>query len=370
MKVLGILTDWRHNEYRIKNDAYGAVSYYRIVKPLESVGQTWVGKKWDAKRGDKNNEEWYKELVQDWDIIITKHVDNPQAGAALGFMCQHFGKKLVVDLDDNLFEVKPDQPAWEQGYRPGGKARAYAGAFISQAAALIVSTEPLKEYYEKYLKEVFGLEKPIFVFPNYNDVADFRHIPEEKHKDKIVIGWQGSTTHTKDLKMVVPALGNILNKYPNVHLEFLGGIPEKDVAYLFKDLEDNVYDRISIIGGHPAWDKYPELLASMKWDIGIAPLVNDEFNRGKSHIKWMEYAMYQIPCVASKVYPYSTNIKPKTGFLATNTKDWTYKLEKLIKNPGLRKDVGWKAYDYIEKNLQYKDHADEYQEILNKIYAI
>lgn len=378
MKVLGILIDWQQNEYRKKHGAWGAVSYYRLVKPLESIGQKWIGKEIKKMSEGKNNEQHYSELVQPYDIIVTKHVDSAQAAASLAFMCKHFGKKLVVDLDDNLFEVRENQPAWGHGYRPGGQARAITAAFICEADALIVSTEPLKEYYTWYLKEVHKIEdKPIFVSPNYCDVKDFEFTPKDRDPNKVVIGWQGSTTHQDDLKIVIPALVKLMKKYKNVHVEFLGGIRPEDAAVLFENYPDKLLKRTKVTGGHPAWDKYPQLLASMPWDIGIAPIVDDDFNKGKSHIKWMEYSMYKIPTVASRVYPYYKDIGKlktiqdgKTGYLAKSTAEWFRKLEELVLSEEKRKEIGSNAYNYIKENWQYSQNKNKIEEIYKQIYDL
>lgn len=99
----------------------------------------------------------------------------------------------------------------------------------------------------------------------------------------------------------------------------------------------------------------------MPWDIGIAPLTNSKFNQSKSHIKWMEYSMYEIPTVASKVYPYSKDIlgiktieDGVTGILCENG-EWEKKLSMLIEDEELRRKIGKQAKEYVAKNWQYDD---------------
>ena len=224
---------------------------------------------------------------------------------------------------------------------------------------------------------MYKQDKPIFVSPNYNDINDFHFKPADKHEDKIMIGWQGSTTHFDDLKIAMPAIIKIMKKYKNVWVEFLGGIRNDQAAELFKGFPSKLFKRVKVTGGHPAWDRYPELMSTMKWDIGIAPIIDDEFNRGKSHIKWMEYSMYKIPTVASRVYPYYKDIGElktiedgKTGYLAKGTKEWYAKLEELVLSKDKRQEIGENAYNYIKENWQYSQNKDKIQEIYDKIYAI
>jgi len=125
----------------------------------------------------------------------------------------------------------------------------------------------------------------------------------------------------------------------------------------------------------PTFLEYPEHLAHQKWDIGIAPLVDTAFTRCKSHIKWLEYSMYQIPTIASRVYPYfmelegrKTIVDGETGLLCRNAKEWEEKLERLILDEDLRKKLGKQAYQYIKKEWQYKDF--DVDAVFEKILAL
>jgi len=154
----------------------------------------------------------------------------------------------------------------------------------------------------------------------------------------------------------------------------MGGIELYMIKELFDQFTDEMFNRVKVIGGTPSWKKYPRALSRRKWDIGICPLINDEFNRNKSHIKWMEYATFKIPAVASKVYPYYKKIQGvktitdgKTGFLASNTNQWVKKLDKLIKSEELRDKIGQNAYDHIQKEWRIQDHIYKWEKVFDKI---
>lgn len=370
------MTDWSSNEYRTKNNLYGGVGYYRIVKPYQELAKKYKDvvvdiynkELSDLARG-KSPELFWEEFVTKYDIIITKAIDNGKAAAALKFFCDRLGKKLVIDLDDNYFEVMPDQPAYKY-YYPGSEKRCLFSAYLSVADAVITSTEPLTKYYKNYIKKVFNQDTPVYTFSNYNDIKDW-NFKSSKNKNKIVIGWAGSTTHDNDLELVMPTINRLMNEYPNLYLELMGGItPETAPKVLQYFIEGENHKRVNIKGGTQAWDGYPELMSKQKWDIGIAPLLNTEFNRGKSHIKWLEYAMYKIPCVASKTYPYAENIKDGTGLLAIDGLDFYKKLKELINNEELRKQIGNNAYNYVKDNLQWEDNIDELYKIIKEIYGL
>jgi glycosyltransferase involved in cell wall biosynthesis len=281
-------------------------------------------------------------------------------------------KKIILDMDDNLFEVKPDQPAWEF-YKPGTEKRAFVSAFISLVDAIFVSTQPLKDYYEKYLKTVHNMEIPIYVLPNYCDEKDWQFTPTKKDENKVIIGWVGSTTHFNDLREAIPAVARVMKEHPNVHFMLTGGVSHEKAGELFNDVDDELLDRVFVGSGTESWEGFPEMMSKQQIDIGIAPLTNDEFNRGKSHIKWMEYAMYDIPTVASRVYPYQMDIldqntirQGETGYLC-DKKEWYKTLKKLVENKELREKIGKQAHEYVLSNLQYKDHYHLWQKALSEV---
>lgn len=380
MDILYINTDWSTNEYRAKNNKYGGVGYYRVHKPAEHLrelghdvdiyGADFVEKKEALETDDQL--EAYKELLSGYDVIITKTVDNPIAGQLLVRSCRELDIPYIVDLDDNPFEVREDQPAFEDGYKPGQAKRGVVGALLSFASGVFTSTKPLKDYIKNQLRGAYDQNKLVYVLPNCNDIDDWADLESNKPEDKTVIGWHGSVTHDTDLAMVSSALNRVLTEYDDVEIEFVGGLTMDTVKH-FDNWTQAARDSMSGTGGTEAWDKFPQLLMSRKWDIGIAPLVDDEFNRGKSHIKWMEYAMKEVPCIASAVYPYSTAVRGtdvirdrETGMLVGED-DWEDALRDLIENESFREKLGAKANDYILQNWQYEHHIDKWERAIEEV---
>lgn len=359
-------TDWSTNDERRVNNRYGGVTYYRLIKPLvENINDKFEfeyhGSDIQKESQNKTPVEFWENFVSRFDVFIVKHIDNEEACSNLLFMVRHQGKKIILDLDDNLFEIKKDQPAYEI-YGPGKPKRAVVTALISMVDALWVSTQPLADYYKKIIREMFNIELNVYVLPNYNDLNDFNFPKTKKDDKKIIIGWAGSTTHFNDLRVAIPAIKKLLKEFPTLQFELVGGVSHEKAPELFYDIDEKLLERIFCGSGTEAWKGYPEMLSKLKWDIGIAPLTDDEFNRGKSHIKWIEYAAYKIPTVASKVYPYyapilgqNTIVDGKTGFLCEDN-EWYLKLKRLILDKKLREEIGQNAYNDVKENLQYKNH--------------
>lgn len=295
---------------------------------------------------NKNGHECYisdktinDEEIMHADIIVTHNIVYKEGLSSIMAGCEisHHRKKFIVDVDDALF-VNPDNPhkkSWEVL-----DASFVISQTIKNADIVTCSTENLR-------KKLLGLNKNVVVLPNYYDPDWFnvKNIPNKS--EYLRIGWSGSISHLRDIKMVVPVIDKIMTEYPLTKFIICGEPRFKDLL-LHKDRIE-IYPSVPII-------QYPKRLASMSLDIGIAPLLDDEFNSYKSIIKAMELSLLKIPSVVSntiyKDFPYILK--------AGNDKDWYSNLKKLIEDKALRDDIGNKSYEYTVKNYNIKDNIDKW----------
>lgn len=373
MKILASFSDWNYNEERKKQNTYGGIGYYRIIKPAGQIKKhevRIVGKE-IMYFGDTLEQQW-DNVFKEYDIFWTSYFCDDKAAAGIFYHAQKHKKKVVVDVDDNYLDVPESNLLFDQ-FKSGKRDRAMLSTILSFADALTVSTEPLKERLAQHIKYVHGITKPIFVIPNFNDISDWNFIPKLKSSDKIIIGYSGSNSHQDDLQMCMPAIANLMKKYKNLWFELIGSVSKDKIKEYFgrAGFDDDSLKRINLLPATATFKEYPQYLAEQGWDIGIAPLVDTSFTRAKSHIKWMEYSMYKIPVVASRVYPYFMNLQGrkiiidnKTGLLARNN-EWEAKLEKLILDKDLRKTLGENAYIQVKDTWQYKD--SNISEVFDKI---
>lgn len=377
MRILRLHHDWNKTKERKATNGYGGCGYYRIVKPSEQmVGEHEVdvwGKEFDDRHKElgKNTEMFYNSIFSEYDVVWTHYINNPVMFAWMYAAKEKWGTKLVIDIDDNFLDLDEGNPANEQMGR-GKKDRSILATILSFADAITVSTFPLKKRLQEHIKEVHGIDSKIFVLPNYNDINDWNHDKVE-NKDGVVIGYMGSVSHADDLNMVLPSIKKVMEKYPNVGFQLMGQLTVKDAKRVFKDWPQSIRKRMFMIQPTGNQTDFPLHLANQPWDIGIAPLVDTPFNRSKSHIKWMEYSMYKIPTVASRVYPYYKDVLGKetikdgeTGLLVYDH-EWVDKLSLLIENKELREKIGKNAYEFVKKEWQYKDNKEYILSVVKKI---
>ena len=145
----------------------------------------------------------------------------------------------------------------------------------------------------------------------------------------------------------------ILKKYPNVRfvLYYGGEIPRK------------FHMRWVILKDFRYWTsikEYPQRLKSMKFDIGLAPLRDRQFNRCKSNLKYLEYSALRIPTVASYVEPY----KDTRSLFARSESEWIAQIEKLIKFDELRFQLGEASYNHVREEFNIEKIGKKYNKMI------
>jgi glycosyltransferase involved in cell wall biosynthesis len=142
----------------------------------------------------------------------------------------------------------------------------------------------------------------------------------------IIIGWTGSHSTIKYLSGIVPVLQRLQKKYDG--LVFLVIADQKP------DLQLNKFEFI-------LWQKETEVQDLLQLDIGVMPLPDDVWTRGKCGFKALQYMATGIPCVVSAVGVNADLVDHgRTGFLATTEDDWINFLERLINDEAARIKMG------------------------------
>lgn len=361
-KILFYRSDWTANVTRQTEDAYGGVGYYRIVKVAEEARKAGhevdiVGAKFTLK--GETLEQRYTRIFSQYDVLWTCYSSHSDDASAMFYFRDKFKKKVILDLDDNYLDILDTHPLYDR-LKASKKDRAFIGTILSFADALTISTEPLKQRMHEHFKTVYGIDKKMYIIPNFNEINDWKYTPVEKKGDKIIIGYSGSNSHQNDLKMIMPHLAKVMDKYKNVYFESIGAISQKEIG-MFDMFSKDALDRCDLVPATATFNEYPKHLANQPWDITLAPLEDNAFTRCKSHIKWMEYAMFKMPTIASRVYPYYVDLMGRKivehGYsgLLVKPSEWTDAIESLILDKEKRIRLGENAYKSVSENWQYEN---------------
>lgn len=297
--------------------------------------------------------EYFNMAVSGADVIVYgltvdgKEVATFQAGQAA------YGYKLIIDTDDLVTDVPIYNQASSSYHNATGLVR-IAEAQYRSCDAVTVSTEPLKGETDKYNSNVVWM--PNVVSPETLAGIKFR-VKEERHRGDIRIHWGGGGGHWDDLLIVQDALLRVATERQNVKLVFGNFVPGWAM-----DLPPS---QVFLIPMQP-FSFYWKVLAWTCVDIGLAPLVDNRFNRSKSHVKYLDYGVTHTASVYSNVESYKTVKDGETGLLA-KPDQWYEKIMALVDDGELRENMGKLAHEHVMDEWHMDRWAGRYEQFLNEI---
>jgi glycosyltransferase involved in cell wall biosynthesis len=186
----------------------------------------------------------------------------------------------------------------------------------------------------------------ILIVPTTIDTDEYKQTPF-RDAEQLCIGWSGSITTIRHFEVVIPVLHRLKNKYGN-----------KLVFKVIGDANFSVQE-LGIQGIR--WSKQDELDELSKIDIGIMPLPDDEWSKGKCGLKGLQYMALGIATVMSPVGVNTEIIQNGTnGFLATTDDEWFGVLCQLIDDADLRKRMGEAARKTVVEKYSVESQKKVY----------
>lgn len=251
--------------------------------------------------------------------------------------------RLIFDFDDSI---------WLQQVSEGNKKLAFlknAGKtkeIIRAAHLVIAGNEYLASYARNYNPRVI-------IIPSTIDTDKYT-TKEIVAKENIVIGWSGSFSTIAHFESAVEALQVLKNKYGS-RLSF---IVIGDPTY---------YNEPLSIKGVP-WNAATEVEDLHRFDIGIMPLPDDEWTRGKCGMKGLQFMAAGIPTVMSPVGVNKEIIQDlENGFLAVTAEEWVEKLSLLIESAELRKKFSINGRKTVEEKYSVNANQGKYLEAMRRV---
>jgi len=232
------------------------------------------------------------------------------------------GKVIIYEIDDLLINV----PDWHPQKAMFNWGTPYIKRHLTMADHVTVSTERLKS-------NLMGYNPYITVIPNTVDPRLWRDPRRQyHHTGPVVIGYTGTVTHMGDIRTIVPAIEEILNRYGDrVVFKFWGMCPNELLG------KPGVIFQREYTADYP---QYAANLSNCDFDVVLIPLADCEFNQCKSPIKWLEYGIAGIPGIYQNLTPYRGVIRHReNGLLADDVASWVDAMSSLIDDANLRQSI-------------------------------
>lgn len=273
------------------------------------------------------------------------------------------GWRTVAEVDDNYLG-NPKLNPFMRFNRFGPVERLQHLKACASMGHLIVSTGELRDIYWKAMKNEFGrrLIPPMTVIGNHLFAEDW---PERVERDgPLRVGWMGSPSHVWDVDLAWPAMLHAHNE----------GCETLVIGFNPGDPDDFPVTNRRALNKTKQWQK--AITRNVRWvkmdgtsrltlplDIGLCPLLHNEFTVGKSDVKAVEYTVAGAAVVASATPVYTRNwVHGETALLATSPQQMLDHVDLLIRKPSLRERLVANAQQYVREERDIRKHADEWRE--------
>lgn len=245
-------------------------------------------------------------------------------------------KKIIYDFDDAIWLTDLTQESFVTfGFRWRSK--------VSSICRWSYKISCGNNYLAAYAKQ---FNPNILIVPTTIDTID-THLPartkSDSKKKNITIGWTGSHSTLKYLEALAPVLKSVEEKFPDVR--FLV-IADKLPNISLKNLD------------FKPWKKETEISDLLAIDIGISPLPDDGWTRGKCGFKVLQYMSLEIPALVSPVAVNKQIIEHGIeGYWCSNHADWLTYLEELIRNADQRLEMGKRGREKVIRHYSVSSNA-------------
>jgi glycosyltransferase involved in cell wall biosynthesis len=252
--------------------------------------------------------------------------------------------KLVFDFDDSLWllDTSNANKIWQWM-----KSSKKTGEIIACAHLVFAGNQFLSDYAKQFNSNVR-------IIPTTIDTSLFKRKKIYTDHSTVCIGWSGSHTTIKHFESGIPFLKKIKEKYGHrVQFKVMG-----DADYVNEELG---------ITGIP-WSSATEVDVLSSFDIGIMPLPDDQWVKGKCGLKGLSYMALEVPTIMSAVGVNTEIIRDgENGFLASSDEEWVEKLSRLIESFELRKKMGVLARQTVERNYSHESQKNNYLRYFNEL---
>ena len=295
-------------------NTHDAVSWYRVAGPLQKL--KYLDPSIEVEH--TKDVDWHH--LMDADIVFISNPYQPSHAMAM-YAAHELGIPVWVDYDDDVLNIPVDHPRYKAFSDFAIKETIWH--CMEKAQVVTVPTPALAETVKNYTNHVFVIEN---AFNDYNQI-----LPAHANNTDI-IAWRGGVTHWEDLDTLADEIKLLGTRHPEWSWEFIGR--RIDVKHIIKGMTNaNVHD----------WTQndlmplltYFQKLKKIAPAVFIHPLIDNQFNRAKSNIAFIEGTLAGAMCLM----PELPELLLTGAQLYQSGKDFTSTLEAAMKNDEYREKV-------------------------------
>jgi len=312
-----------------------------LVGALEGAG--WQVRCEQFPGGRYGLRTWERRELLRWADVAVLHQIKLSALEARLFaaLCRH----RVFDVDDAIYVRKPrrlGEPADDSIWR-----RRKFAATCRWVDVVAAGNDVLAGVARGYARKVT-------IMPTSIDASSYRAGTAGSEVPTTIV-WIGSPENLVYLEMIRPALARLSQRLPKLRLRV--------ICSSFPDWPEVAIERV-------VWSSATEVDALASAHIGIMPLTDDAWTRGKCAFKLLQYMAAKLPCVASPVGANAEAvIDGMTDFHAHDIDEWESRLGALVESPQLRAQFGAAGFAHVQDRYAMSEYRSRYLELLGRLAA-
>lgn len=242
------------------------------------------------------------------------------------------GVPMIFDFDDAVF-VAYKSPS--NGYLSYLKFPGKTGTIIERSTHVMAGNSYLADYSREFNQNVT-------IVPTTIDTDKYTVPARDDEPDVITIGWSGSYSTVQHLDTIRNILRELAAKQ----------------AFRLRVIGTPKYELDGVSVEAMAWRSATEVQDLEDIDIGIMPLPDDKWSKGKCGLKALQYMALGIPTVCSPVGVNSEIIQNGVnGYLADGKEQWIATLSELIRSRELRRKIGLAGRRTVEEKYSAEVQA-------------
>ncbi len=257
---------------------------------------------------------------------------------------KHSRAKLVFDFDDAIwhFDVSEGNKKWGWLKNPGKTAK-----IISLVDLVFAGNKYLSDY-------ALHHNDHVVIVPTTIDTNEYVKQKPASDDSVICLGWSGSHTTIRHFEFAESFLKPVKEKFGDkIRIKVIG-----DKTYQNETLGIRGID----------WNKKDELKELNEIDIGMMPVPDDEWSKGKCGLKGLQYMALEIPTIMSPVGVNTEIINHGVnGFLASGGDEWFEIISRLIADKDLREKMGKEARKTVVEKYSLQSQKYRYLEYFSKL---
>jgi len=295
---------------------------FRVEQYFPYLMAHQVEPKWQPLLGSwKERLTVYKELSSYDVICIQRRLLSPFEF----YWVRGRSSKILFDLDDAIMYRSSSSP------EPHSFSRWLKFRWMVKGSDIVtVGNQFLKNEVLKV-----DSEKRVFIIPTSIDTSFYPKKKSISKHEEIVLGWIGTKGNLKYLKTLEPVFEVLTRKFSSLKLKIVC---------------DDFYDSLHLPVLKKTWRIEDENEDLISFDIGLMPLGDDLWSKGKCGLKLIQYLSVGVPVVCTPVGVNSDIVQDgENGFWATNQEEWVNRLSTLIQNPDLRFKMGLNGIETVER---------------------